>query len=86
MQSFDVDLSTDAATGTSEVSIDSAEAGLSEYGGAEFCVDLGVSPLDGGIPEIGVDTAFEFAADNGFDIVGGYDHVEITQDDGGSVM
>ncbi len=85
----DVDLSTDAATGSSEVSIDSAEAGVSGYGGAaggaEFGVDLSVNPLDG-VPEIGVDTGFELDADNGFDIGGGYEHVEITQDDGGSVM
>ena len=85
----DIDLSTDAATGTSEVSIDSAEAGASGYsgaaGGAEFGVDLSVNPVDG-LPEVGVDTGFEFDADNGFDIGGGYDHVEITQDDGGSVM
>lgn len=82
----DVDLSVDAATGTSEVLIDSAEAGVSGYGGgAEIgaeLVDLGVNPLDGGIPELGVDTGFESAADNGFDIGGGYEHVEITQDDG----
>lgn len=85
----DVDLSTDAASGTSEVSIDSAEVGVSGYGGvqggAEFGVDLGVSPLDGGIPEIGVDTGFEFAADHGFDIGGSYEHVEITQDDGAAM-
>ena len=85
----DIDLSADAATGTSEVSIDSAEAGVSGYGGAaggaEFGVDLSVNPVDG-LPEVGVDTGFEFDADNGFDIGGGYDHVEITQDAGGSVM
>lgn len=85
----DVDLSVDAAPGSSEVSIDSAEAGVSGYGGAaggaEFGVDLSVDPLDG-VPEIGVDTEFEFDADNGFDVGGGYEHVEITQDDGGSVM
>lgn len=84
----DVDLSVDADTGESEVSIDSAEAGLSGYGGAaggvEFGVDLGVSPLDA-VPEIGVDTGFELAADNGFDIGGGYEHVEITQDDGAAM-
>jgi hypothetical protein len=81
-----VDLSADADTSEGEVSIDSAEADVSGYGGAsggvEFGVDLGVSPLDGGVPEIGVDSGFEFAADNGFDIDGGYEHVEITQDDG----
>ncbi|WP_064076971.1 hypothetical protein [Prescottella equi] len=85
----DVDLSVDAQTGTSEVSIDSAEAGVSGYGGAdggaEFGVDLSVNPLDG-VPEIGVDTGFEFDADNGFDVGGGCDHVEIIQDDSGSVM
>ncbi|GBF17704.1 hypothetical protein Br6_05111 [Rhodococcus sp. Br-6] len=85
----DIDLSADAATGTSEVSIDSAEAGVSGYGGAaggaEFGVDLSVNPVDG-LPEIGLDTGFEFAADNGFDVGGSYDQVEITQDDGGSVM
>ncbi|WP_458683061.1 hypothetical protein [Prescottella equi] len=85
----EVDLSIDAATGSSEVSIDSAEAGASGYGGvaggAEFGVDLGVSPLDGGIPAIGVDTGFEFAEDNGFGIRGGYDHLEITQHDGAAM-
>lgn len=85
----DVDLSVDAATGSSEVSIDSVEAVVSGYGGAaggaEFGVDLSVNPLDG-VPEIGVDTGFELDADNGFDVGGGYEHVEITQDDGGSVM
>lgn len=42
----------------------------------------GADALDRGVPEIGI----EFAADNGFDVGGGYDHVEITQDDSGSVM
>ncbi|BCN52097.1 hypothetical protein RE9425_04870 [Prescottella equi] len=72
----DIALSVDAATGTSEVSIDSAEAGYGgAAGGAEFGVDLSVNPLDG-LPEVGIDTGFEFDADNGFDIGGGYEHIE----------
>lgn len=86
----DVELSTDAETGTSDVSIESADGAVSGYGGvqtgAEVGVDFSVNPLDGGVPEVGVDTGFEFAADNGFDIGGGYEQVEIHQEDGGAAM
>ncbi|MDV8071411.1 hypothetical protein R4P64_33405 [Rhodococcus sp. IEGM 1366] len=41
-----------------------------------------MSPLDGGIPEIGVDTGFEFATDNGFDIGGGYERIESQREEG----
>ncbi|MGO4205167.1 hypothetical protein AB4Z09_26210 [Rhodococcus sp. TAF43] len=82
----DVDLSTDAATGTSDVSIESVDGAVSGYGGVqaggEFGVDFSVNPLDG-VPEVGFNVGAEFAADNGFDIGGGYDHVEIHQEDGG---
>ncbi|RVW07244.1 hypothetical protein EGT67_22040 [Prescottella agglutinans] len=81
-----VDLSADAGTGTSDVSIESADAGMSGYSGVqgagEFDLDFGANPV-GGVPEISVDADVEFAADSGFDIGVGYDHVEI-HDDGGA--
>ncbi len=82
----DIDLSTDAATGASDVSVESVDGAVSGHSGVqaggEFGVDFSMNPLDGGIPEVGLDIGAEFDADNGFDISGGYDHIEI-HDDGG---
>lgn len=80
----DIDLSTDAATGASNVSIESADGAVSGgvQAGGEFGVDFSVSPLDGGVPEVGLDIGGEFATDHGFDVSVGYDHVEI-HDGGG---
>ncbi|MDH6284654.1 hypothetical protein [Prescottella agglutinans] len=81
----DIELSTDAATGASDVSIESVDAGVSGHSGvqagAEFGLDFSANP-DGGVPEIGVDAGVEFAADHGFDLGVGYDHVEIHHDGG----
>ncbi|RVW04448.1 hypothetical protein [Rhodococcus spongiicola] len=84
----DIDLSTDAQTGTSDVSIESTDAavsgGVQASGGFDF--DLNVGPLEGGIPEIGLDVAGGFAADHGFDISFGHDHVEIHDAGGDNTM
>lgn len=79
-----IDLTTDQASGTTEVSVQSGEAEVSGYGGAalEAGVEVDLVPIDGGTPEIGVSGGVGYDSYGGYDVQGGYEEVEIEQDGG----
>lgn len=79
-----VDLTTDAATGTTELSAQSADAGLSGYAGGGFGagVEVNIGVGDAGIPEIGISGGADYGSYSGYDAQIGYEEVEIQQDGG----
>jgi hypothetical protein len=83
-----IDLSTDADAGTTDLSMQSADGGVSSFGGLDLGAKFGLdfSPVDGGIPEIGIEAGAEFGTYGGGDLHGGYDQVEIHQQDGDGLL
>lgn len=83
-----VELSQDADAGTTDLSMQSGEGGVSTFGGVELGGKFGFdfSPVDGGIPEIDIEAGAEFGTSGGYDVHGGYDQAEIHQDNGGDFL
>jgi len=82
----DIDVTTDADAGTMDAEIESVDASASGYGGvqagAEFGVDFSASPVDGGIPGIGVSGEVGFETQSGLDLDGGYSTFDLRSEPG----
>ena len=82
----DIDVTTDADAGTMDAEIESVDASASGYGGvqagAEFGVDFSASPVDGGIPGIGVSGEVGFETQSGLDLDGGYSTFDLHSEPG----
>ncbi|WP_068156450.1 hypothetical protein [Rhodococcus phenolicus] len=82
----DIDVATDADAGTMDADIESVDASASGYGGieagAEFGIDFSASPVDGGIPGIGVGGEVGFDTRSGLDLDAGYGNFDLHSDTG----
>ena len=82
----DIDVTTDADTGTTDAEIESVDASAAGYGGvqagAEFGIDFSASPVDGGIPGIGVSGEVGFETQSGLDVDGGYSNFDLHSEPG----
>ncbi|MCZ4587716.1 hypothetical protein O4328_29180 [Rhodococcus opacus] len=74
----DVDVSTDADAGTTDVSTEVIDGGASGEAGIEVGGEFGVDfqPVNGGIPEIGIEAGGEFGTYGGYDVHGGYEAID----------
>ncbi|MGW4482109.1 hypothetical protein [Rhodococcus triatomae] len=82
----DIDVTTDADTGTTDANIESMDGSAAGYGGvqagAEFGVDLSASPTDGGIPGIGISGELGFGTQSGLDLDGSYSDIDLHNETG----
>jgi len=79
-----IDLTSDAESGTNDLAMQSAAGEVSGYGGLELEGGVGVdfSPVDAGIPEIGISGGVDFGSYGGYEVEADHDDVQIHQDGG----
>ena len=82
----DIDVTTDADAGTVDAEIESVDASAAGYGGvqagAEFGIDLSASPVDGGVPGIGVSGEVGFETQSGLDLDADYSNFDLHSETG----